>query len=190
MAKLKKEQKEAVIAWCAEGLQSDEINQRAAEFEPPFTVSRSQVDYYRQSRAVDINAIRATGEFDALNHGLAIKAERVNVLKRLASKLVEDLLGENSKVWTDNAKSIGFERYDFKEFNKAEIESLRGLLDDIASEVGGRVRKAELSGAGGKPLIPAQLPFDLSKLDDDEFEAWKALFQKVSQAQPEDDHAG
>lgn len=192
--KLQKAQKEATLAWIAEGLESDEINQRAAEFEPPFSVLRSQVDYYRKTRAIEINAIRAAGEHDALNHGLAQKAERVKLLKRLAAQLTKDLLGDDPKIWTENAKSVGLERYNYLEFNKAEIDSLRGILDDISSEVGGRVRKAELSGPGGAPLNPAPLPFDLSALTDDEYEAWKALYQKASQAktekpQSEDEHA-
>jgi len=38
------------------------------------------------------------------------------------------------------------EIYDYEEFNAAEIAQYRGILDDIAKEVGGRVQKTEHSG--------------------------------------------
>jgi hypothetical protein len=79
--RLKKKQKEAVLRWIAEGLQSDEINQRAAEFIPPFQVFRQQVDYYRRTRRADIAALVKVGEQDALTEGLATKGERVKKLK-------------------------------------------------------------------------------------------------------------
>jgi hypothetical protein len=41
-----------------------------------------------------------------------------------------------------HGKGIGsqdnYERVEYEEFNKAEVESLRGVLDDIAREVGDR----------------------------------------------------
>lgn len=152
--RLKKAQKEAAIAWIAEGLQSDEINGRAASFNPPFSLSRQQVDYYRKTRAVDLDAIQRAGEEDALAEGLALKAERVRKLKQLAALLERDLFG--GMLWVDMVKSVGSgnlqEVVEYEEFNGAEVSAYRGVLDDIAKEVSGRVQRQEVTGADGGPV--------------------------------------
>jgi hypothetical protein len=73
---------------------------------------------------------------------------------------LKDLLsedGEENRIWLDQVKGIGsqdnYERIEYIEFNKAEIEALRGILDDIASEVGHRIKKTDLT-SGGKSLTP------------------------------------
>lgn len=139
--RLQKAQKEAVIAWVAEGLETDEINKRAAKFKPRFRVSKTQVAFYRKSRNHTLKEIQQTDEFAALKTGLAQKAERVDVLKRLADLMVSDLLpvGQHvGKLWIDNRKSVGMSTYDYKDFNRPEVESLRGVLEDIAKELGER----------------------------------------------------
>jgi hypothetical protein len=139
--RLKKGQKEALLEWIAEGLESDEINKRAAKFKPRFNVSRRVVTYYRKSREVKLEEIKETGEASALTTGLATRAARVDRLQKLADLLIADLFDGNL-LWTNEVKGIGgadnFERIDYKEFNKAEVDALRGVLDDIASEVGER----------------------------------------------------
>ena len=42
------------------------------------------------------------------------------------------------------------ESYD--EFNKAEVDAYRGVLDDIAKELGHRVHKTEVMGEDGGPV--------------------------------------
>lgn len=155
--RLKKAQKEALITWVAEGLESDEINKRAAKFKPRFHVSRQQVHWYRKSREVTLQEIQEAGEVNALKSGFAVREKRVEALKRLADVMLAELTRESDNLlWTSNAKGIGsgddFERYDYKEFNKAEVDALRGVLDDIALEVGERVRRSDLT-SGGKPLL-------------------------------------
>jgi len=139
--RLKKKQKEAVIQWAAEGLESGEINKRAAKFKPPFSVSRAQVDYYRGSRKKKLQELRESGEHNALTAGLSVKANRVDTLQKLADKIISDLL-DDGKLWLTQVKGIGgqlnYERIEYEEFNKAEVDALRGLLDDIASELGER----------------------------------------------------
>ena len=153
--KLRKKQKEALLQWIAEGLETGDINERAAKFKPRFKVSRSQVDYYRQTRDVTLDEIQEAAELDALKSGLALKDERVAVLQRLANKIIGDLLPEEettkSKLWLDNKKAVGFEAYEYKTYNKAEVDSLREVLDDIASEVGQRVKKTDIT-TDGKPI--------------------------------------
>jgi len=146
--------------WIAEGLTSDEINLRAETFDDPFNVSRQQVDWYRKKYAVDIDELREKAEFEALNVGLAKTSERVELLKRLADRMVNDLF-KDDLFWTDEVKGIGSgpiaQIVDYEEFNASEIRELRGVLDDIAKETGGRVQKVdaktEVTGAGGSPLI-------------------------------------
>ena len=171
--KLKKTQREALLAWVAEGLQSDEINKRAAVFDSPFEVTRQQVDHYRKTRKIEIEKLRKVGEFTALNTGLAIREKRVELLQELAERMRDDLLVKKL-LWTPQVKGIGgaenFERIDYEEFNLAEVQQLRGVLDDIAAEVNERVKRQEVTGRDGKPLIPSP-KFDLSNLSDEEINA-------------------
>jgi hypothetical protein len=149
--RLRKSQKEAVLRWIAEGLLSDEINKRAADYVPPFSVSRAQVDYYRHTRDIEIDALTRAGEQDALVEGLALKSERVRRLKQLAMLMEKDLF--NGFLWTEQIKSIGpkdaSQIVEYEEFNAAEVSAYRGVLDDIAREVGGRAIKQEVSGPDG-----------------------------------------
>jgi hypothetical protein len=126
--------------WISEGLQSDEINLRAAVFDPPFEVSRQQVDWYRSTRAKSIAAMSAAAEHDALTTGLALKSNRVMKLQHLAALMEQDIFG--GFLWTDQVKMIGSgpfaKEVDYEEFNTAEVQQYRGTLDDIAKEVGDR----------------------------------------------------
>jgi hypothetical protein len=148
--RLKKAQKEAVLAWIAEGLKTDEINARAAEHDPPFSVSWQQVDYYRKTRMIDLDAIRKVSEKNALIEGYALKEHRVYKLSLLAALMEKDLFG--GFLWTDQVKGVGSgdiaEIVDYEEFNAAEVIQYRGILDDIAKETGGRVQKVEQANSG------------------------------------------
>lgn len=153
--RLKKTQKEAVLRWIVEGLQSDEINKRAAQFVPPFNVSRPQVAYYRRTRNADIKAMVAAGEQEALSEGLALKGNRVTKLKQLAALMERDLFG--GFLWLDQVKGVGSGEkaliVDYEEFNKAEVAEYRGVLDDIAKETGGRAQNVNLGNKDGAPLV-------------------------------------
>jgi hypothetical protein len=148
MGRLRKKQKEAVYAWIAEGLESDEINERAASFRPAFQVSRQQVDWYRKRASVELEDIRKAGRLEALSEGLARKEVRVSRLQQLAALMERDLFG--GFLWTENVKSVGSgpeqQIVDFEEFNKAEVDAYRGVLDDIARELGHRKQGVEHSG--------------------------------------------
>lgn len=144
--KLTKDQKSELLKWVAEGLESDEINKRAAVFEPSFSVSRAQVKYYRDTRKISLEELSKSSEHEALNTGLAVKEERVKRLALLAGMLEEDIFG--GVLWTQDVKMIGTgeyqERVEFELFNASEVQQYRGVLDDIAKEVGGRVQKSEV----------------------------------------------
>ena len=153
--RLKKTQKTELLKWIAEGLESGEINKRASKYDPPFEVSRAHIQYYRRTRKLDIEEIIKRSEHKALNSGLALKSTRVERLKKIAEMLEEDLF-ENDLLWTDQVKGVGAgpaaEVVEYEEFNKPEIDALRGIYDDIAKEVGGRIRVQEISGKDGRAL--------------------------------------
>ncbi len=172
--RLTKKNQNLVVSWVAEGLDSGEINARAKKSKPPFTVSRQQVDYFRKSRGVDIDQIKNEEEFDALRTGLAVKENRVKLLQDLAEKMRSDLF-ENGLLWTNEVKGVGsaenFSLIDYKLFNSSEVQQLRGVLSDIAEEVGGRVQRKELTGKDGKPLIPDRGPINLKNMTEEELDA-------------------
>lgn len=149
--RLKQGQKSALQEWVAAGLESGEINSKASQFDPPFSVSRAQVDYYRKTRKVSLSEIKQSNDFDALKTGLSQKAERVKKLAQLAELMEKDLF--NGVLWVDDVKMIGSgqfqERVEFEEFNAAEVAQYRGVLDDIAKEVGDRSQRTELTGKDG-----------------------------------------
>lgn len=153
--RLKKTQKEKVLEWVAEGLQTDEINERAAAELPPFHVDRQQVDYYRRTRSIDIKAMSAVDEKNALTSGYALRETRVAKLSKLAALMEKDLFG--GFLWTDEVKGVGSgeiaEIVDYEVFNSAEVSQYRGVLDDIAKEVGHRIQKQEVTGNDGGPVV-------------------------------------
>jgi len=86
---------------------------------------------------------RKNAEAEAvMSEGLALSYERVRMLKDMA----EDLGG----VYVRVGKKHGVE---LKIIDPAIIAQLRGTLDDLAKETGGRVKKQELTGKDGKEII-------------------------------------
>lgn len=152
--RLKKAQKEKVIEWVAEGLATDEINERASRFDDPFVVARQQVDHYRKTRKIDIAELRQSAEHEALNTGLSKVSERVEKLKRLAALLENDLFIDD-KLWLLQVKGVGSgpiaEIVEYYDFNRSEVDAYRGILDDIAKETGGRIQRQDVT-SGGEPI--------------------------------------
>jgi hypothetical protein len=92
---------------------------------------------------------------EILTTGLALKHERVHVLKDLAETMLKDL-SEEERRWLRDAKGIGqgeyFQVIELERFNAPEVEQLRGVLDDLAAELGERQRKLEHTGPEGGPI--------------------------------------
>lgn len=178
--RLKKAQKEILLEWIAEGLTSAEVNARAADFDDPFEVSRQQVDHYRRTREIDIQEIIKTDEFAALNEGLSKKSERVKLLKRVAQRLTEDLL-ERDLVWVDMVKGIGskedFQVIEYEEFNAGEVAQLRGVLDDIAKELGDRKNAVDLTSKGES----INQPLKLDKATDEQLHGIEEILKQLSE---------
>jgi hypothetical protein len=147
--RLKKAQVVQLLTLIGEGLKTDEINKRAEQFNPPFKVSRQQVDGYRKSRAIDISAIIKEGEIKGLTEGLATKERRVQALKLLGEKMQNELMNEPHKFWVRNVKGIGrgddYQEVEYFEFNASEVRELRETLADIAEEVGDRSNSMALT---------------------------------------------
>lgn len=144
--RLRKKQKEAVLSWIAEGLETDEINERAAKFRPAFEVTRGQVDYYRATREADLKEIQRVSETQAMTSGFALKEKRIEALQTIANLMYRDLV--NGFMWLEQAKALGSgedaQIMDYEEFNTAEIQQLRGVFDDIAKELGHRKIPVEI----------------------------------------------
>lgn len=175
---LTKAQKEALLSWISDGAKCDEINRRATAFAPPFQVSRPQVAYYRRSRAVQLKSLTAAGEGNALTQGLALRSERVKKLSQLAALLEKDLFtpGADNRLWVETEKMIGSGdnalQVTEEFFNAAEVKQYRGVLDDIAREVGGRRQIIE-----ERP--PEDSPVDLSQLNQEELNTLESLLQRA-----------
>lgn len=150
--RLRKKQKEALLSWVAEGLETGEINERAAKFKPAFEVTGAQVDYYRSTRYADLGVLKKSGEFAALTEGFALKENRVKALQDLAALMYRDVT--TGFLWLDQVKALGsgdnMQIIDYEEFNTAEVAQLRGVLDDIAKEMGHR--KQVVGGDSENPI--------------------------------------
>lgn len=78
--------------------------------------------------------------------GFALRHERISALQEVADKLMKDIA--QGLTWLDDVKGIGsgntFERVDLIRFNNQLISELRGVLGDIAAEMGDRSTKIDI----------------------------------------------
>lgn len=156
------------------------LSANISNFEPPSAKYKtlntwsSRYDWPSRAQGYDAdweerkNAARQA-EF---NDGLSLDYERVQRLKRLADFLEQQIYQTNEEgkypnVWLHDVKSVGSgenaERVDLERFNPALLSEFRAVLDDIAKEVGGRIKKAELTGKDG-----TSIPISITKMDLDE----------------------
>ncbi len=114
--------------------------------------------------ARDVVAQQAEYRRAIMEEGLALDHERVSALKELAGVLLDELRQDDRR-WVRDVKQIGkgetAEKVDVERFNAAEVEQLRGLLDDIAKEKGERKE--------GQASVLLQY-LDLTKLTDEQLE--------------------
>jgi hypothetical protein len=123
----------------------------------------------------------------AMEEGLALDYERVHLLKRLARTLAGEVFVEDRR-WLADVKQIGAgefaERVDIVRFNSALVNELRGVLDDLAKETGGRKHKlvSEVSGPDGGPIqhenVGIELPIERASA------LVTALFERVRARAP------
>lgn len=78
----------------------------------------------------------------------ALMHKRVQLLNRKIKQL-EAITDTDDKIWLDDVKSVGYgpdaERVDLKVFNADAFKELREYVDDVAAEMGERVKKSEVS---------------------------------------------
>jgi hypothetical protein len=97
--------------------------------------------------------------------GYAVIEQRLRDLNSLAELLNSEIY-EEDKRWLPDVKQAGNERVDIVRFNAPLIQQFRETLNDIASELGQRVKGLELSGKGGGPLTT----IDLTRLSDEQLQ--------------------
>ena len=114
------------------------------------------MQYYKSTREMQLKAIKQIDEKTAMTEGYALKDHRVYKLSLLAALLEKDILG--GVLWMNDVKGVGAgpaaEVVEFEYFNKAEVEAYRGVLDDIAAEVGGRIKNVDVKSNGEKLQNP------------------------------------
>jgi hypothetical protein len=121
----------------------------------------------------EIERIKNERRREIMESGLALDHERVERLKGLANFLLDEIEktappvrvideegneglvdGERYRVWLPDVKQIGSgetaERVDIERYNSAIFSDLRGILDDLAKETGGRVAKQDITSGGEK----------------------------------------
>lgn len=137
------------------------------------TLKKWSVRFDWQARAVQFDAtweVRKNAEREAeLGYGLALDYERIRRLKRLADFLEAQIYeqgegGAYHNVWLPDVKQIGSgeyaERVDIERFNGALFDQYRATLDDLAKEVGGRIRKQDITSGGDKLKFEIVYPDD------------------------------
>lgn len=173
-----------------------QIYTKGSEKQPPTrsygTLKKWAATYHWRDRGAeyDVGRERQKNEYarQMMMSGLAVPFERVEKLKVLAGFLEGQLYEQDEEgvyhnVWLPDVKQIGAgpnaERVDIERFNAAIISEFRAALGDLAKETGGRVRKAEITGAEGGPIEMKQEPIDLSGLSDSELDALGAILAKL-----------
>ena len=161
-------QKIFFLSLLADGLTTTNINKAAARYKPPFVVSDTMCTIYRKKMNIHFAELAKQSEDMGWSEGLAKKEERIRVLKRLAERLIKDLLPDDpdeEKVWLANIKGLGsgqnFITFDYKDFNHQEAIQLRGILEDIAKEQGARSTRIEMTQTNGVPNTLLRIPADL-----------------------------
>jgi hypothetical protein len=87
---------------------------------------------------------------EVMNEGFALAHERVHALNVLAKDLLGELYekgfwGTRKKILkTEGGDRVINERF----FRKRPVDAIRGVLDDIAQETGGRIQQARLEVSG------------------------------------------
>lgn len=122
---------------------------------------QARIKKLADAAVADAEAAYEARRREILTTGLALDHERVAVLKEIAEDLVDDF-----EPWVETVKlAANGAKVPVEEFNAAELRELRGVLDDIAKETGGRQTKVEHTGKDGGPIRVSHRAEDLS--DDD-----------------------
>lgn len=104
---------------------------------------KARAEAYDQTQEDEKNAKRE----EIMKSGLALDFERIIILKMVADKLVHDV--EESGIYIQDLKiSSKGEPFYIDVINEPLLRQLRGVLDDLAKETGGRVAKSDMNLSG------------------------------------------
>ncbi len=105
----------------------------------------SAYDAHLQKEREDLAAVERAR---VLTTGFAQQHKRIEALNALAKKLLAQAANDE-RLWLPDVKSVGTgpnaKRVDLVQFNEGLIREIRGCFDDLAKEMGERVKKQELS---------------------------------------------
>jgi len=140
---LTREQRNMVIEWIASGDGTTAVRQKSTQCDPPFTVSKELINYYKKSRKLRPEDVVKNGEMESIKRGLALREVRIEKLIALGEQMEKDL---EKGLWVKTTKAVnnGKDTFETEYFNNQEIEQFRGVMDDIAREVGDRKQSTEI----------------------------------------------
>ena len=109
------------------------------------------IDYYARRYADKIAKEQAKWDARYINRGLRTWHKRVERLELLAQRLEYELSEEagrdrgtdNGGLWVKDVKLSGKQRADVEVFAASIVQQYRGVLEDIAKEMGERVEKID-----------------------------------------------
>jgi hypothetical protein len=111
---------------------------------------QERIAAYEAQQAQELEAVIVEERAKILKSGFAQMHKRVELLDMLTGTLLADV--KIGKLYLKDVKAIGngkdARQVDLEQFNEGLIRQIRGLLDDLAKELGERVSmsKQELSG--------------------------------------------
>lgn len=112
--------------------------------------------YGWQERASAYDALMDIAKTEEINRlrteGLATDYERIRELDELYQALKDEFNGGKGLWYKDTKLSAKGDTVDVDVFNKALVDSMRGVLDDIAKETGGRKTEVKHGGDKNNPL--------------------------------------
>lgn len=100
----------------------------------------------------------------ALSEGFADKRERLRVLNMLSTGVLAELAEVGGFSREEVKIAANGEHVSYQVHDKAKFDTMRGLLDDIAKEMGDRKTVAEVSGPDGEPLVLGLVGVDVGKV--------------------------
>lgn len=125
-------------------------NVHYADIAAEFGCTIDNVKYYARKIKPVIAAVKAEREIVAVSTGLSKVDARVKQLEWLNGLLADDIA--KALYGTDTKISAGGLTVDVPAFKAQQVAQLRGTLDDIAKERGGRKTTAEVTGKDGNPV--------------------------------------
>lgn len=137
--------------------QKDEIIRKLAARDSFYSIAKAMgcsedaISYYAKKHAEQIKTLREERDARLINQGLRSHQKRVEKLAELAERLEYELSEQagqergtnNGGLYLKDVKMSGQQREEVEVFAEPIIRQYRGLLEDIAKELGQRVTKTE-----------------------------------------------